>query len=512
MNYQRKLVLLIVISTTLRIVLASSLELANTEVYYWVLSQHLQWNYFDHPPIVAGLIRLTTVNHLLHGEVFVRLGAIISSAICTWLFFKIGTRINNQQTGWYAALLYTASIYGSIETGTFIEPDGPQMVFWLTCILLLIKIFHTISNDRKYFFLWCLFGVVSGLCIMSKVHGIFLWIGVVFYALLFNRGWLKHPAIYISGIITLIIISPIFIWNFQNDFATYKFHSERVSLIGAELQLGEFLKELLAAAVIANPINFFLICSSLVWVFRAKIPVDKKLIHLIMFCCLPLIIVLLFVSLFRVTLPHWPGPAYTCLCIIPAIRLATDIKSNRRLIPNILVVSLAFMLIMAAGQVLITNYYPGTLSEQKQDLNMGTGDFTLDMYGWEEAGKRFDSLYRSDVAGKIMPPGCPIVITKWFPAAHIDYYFATKTKQETIGMGEIKNLHQYYWINQYKKALKNGDNAYYIVPSNLFDYKMLDEVNNSFDRFEMPLTIVQYRGGVVCRQVYIFRLRGYKKY
>ncbi|HEY8733109.1 MAG TPA: glycosyltransferase family 39 protein, partial [Puia sp.] len=166
----------------------------------------LQWNYFDHPPMVAWLIRITTANLLLHNEIFVRLGAIISSALCTWLIFKMGTFLSDSRTGWFAALLYTSSIYGSIAAGTFILPDSPQMVFWFSAILILLKISRLSAHDRKYTLLWCLFGIATGLCIMSKVHGMFIWLGVGLYAMAINREWLKYPGIYLSVAITLVII------------------------------------------------------------------------------------------------------------------------------------------------------------------------------------------------------------------------------------------------------------------------------------------------------------------
>ena len=34
------------------------------EAYYWLYAQHLQWGYFDHPPLVALSIRLgETLGH-----------------------------------------------------------------------------------------------------------------------------------------------------------------------------------------------------------------------------------------------------------------------------------------------------------------------------------------------------------------------------------------------------------------------------------------------------------------
>src|SRR5215213_10135897 len=40
--------------------LAARLNLSFDEAYYWLWSQHLQLSYYDHPPLVAWAIRLST--------------------------------------------------------------------------------------------------------------------------------------------------------------------------------------------------------------------------------------------------------------------------------------------------------------------------------------------------------------------------------------------------------------------------------------------------------------------
>jgi len=509
LNYQRKILLLIIISTLVRLIIASTIELGNDEVYYWSYALKLQWNYFDHPPIVGWLIRLTTANLLLHSELFVRLGAIISSAVCTLLIFNIGTIINNGRTGWFASLLYTASIYSSIIAGTFILPDSPQMVFWLTCVLLLIKISRIPAYHSRFVLLWCLFGAASGFCIMSKVHGIFLWVAVALYALFVKPDWLKHRGIYLAAVITLIIISPIIIWNIQNHFISYTFHGSRVSLAGAGIHAEGFIRELAGEIFYNNPVNFFLILSNLFLAFKGNLPADKKDILLLLFCSLPLIIVLLFISIFRDTLPHWSGPAYSCLLILPAIKSASFANKNPSHIPGAIKAALAFIILLTVAGISVINFYPGTLSKEKQGLLTGTGDVTLDMYGWKEAGQKFDSLYKSDVRKNIMPYGSSIIVSKWFPAAHTDFYIASKTKQQIAGIGDIFNLHQYYWLNKYRKQIGKGDFAYFIVPSNLYNEQTLNELNSSFRQCSRPVVIPQFRRGVLCKQLYVFRLKGY---
>src|SRR4249920_2290635 len=101
-------------------VVAASLELGNDEVYYQAYAIHLQWNYFDHPPLVAFLIRLSTLNLFFHQEFFTRLGSIICAAMGTWIIYRTGTILKNQRTGWIAAFLYNTSFYSSVIAGTFI--------------------------------------------------------------------------------------------------------------------------------------------------------------------------------------------------------------------------------------------------------------------------------------------------------------------------------------------------------------------------------------------------------
>jgi len=144
-------------------------------------AQYLQWNYFDHPPIVGWLIRFTTANLYLDNELFIRLGAVVSAAITTWLIFLSGSKLDNAYTGYLAAVLYTATLYGSIIAGTFILPDSPQMVCWAAGIYLLLSTVKYNRVNRKQKKDLLLFGLVAGLCLLCKIHTVFLWMGFLLF-------------------------------------------------------------------------------------------------------------------------------------------------------------------------------------------------------------------------------------------------------------------------------------------------------------------------------------------
>ena len=510
MNYSKKLIWLITISTIARIIIASTQELGNVEAYYWVLATHLQTNYFDHPPMVAWLIRLTTANLLIHNELFVRLGAIIASAICTWLIYKIGSLLAGEKTGCYTAIIYSTSVYSGINIAAFILPDSPQMVFWLASLYTLLKIIRLKPGDHKLTLHWCLFGLLSGLCIMSKVHGAFLWVGALSYLLIYDRSAFRSRAIYYALGITLLLVMPILVWNLQNNFITYKFHSSRITLPGASINLIRFIKQSFQMIFSTGPVHIFLIGMAIYNIIRGKLPFDKSSTRLLLLCSLPLIIILGLISVFREVLPHWPGPALTTLLILPGAYLANANVGIPAKFSRTLKAAIIYACVMSVVEVVIVKYTPGTISPEKDGMKIGADDPTIDMYGWQQASTKFDSLYKDDIAKKIMPVNCPIVITNYFPGAHIDYYIASRTGQQIWGLGGAYDLHQYYWLNKTKRPLRKGGNAYYIVPSDIFTYKSFNKVLDNFQHYDFALSFPVYRSGFICKEYYIIRLNGYK--
>lgn len=501
----KKLVfLLIIIATLARCWLASVIELGNDEVYYWTYSQHLQWNYFDHPPMVALLIRLGTFNQYLENfELFIRLGSIISSAFSTWFIYKTVETIHSERAGFFAAVLYTSSLYSSILCGVFILPDSPQIFFWTASLYLLAKLLN--GKDEKTSW-WILLGITTGLAMMSKVHGVFIWSGLGLFIVFRKRDWLLNYRMYLSVLIAGIIIIPIFIWNIQNDFITWQYHSGRVEGNIFHLQPANFLKEIAGEIFYTNPINFFLIILAVIYFFRNRKNIISFL-SLSAFIALPVIGILIFLSLFNKTLPHWSGPAYVTLFPLTGIYLAETTKNISRNI-YILKGAAGFMIVVIISGVLFINYFPGTIRPNKDISKTGSGDITLDLYGWKEAAVPIGAAIKDDLAKGKMSKNPVIVCNKWFPAAHIDYYIAQKNGIPVIGLGNLYELHQYEWLNAYRLGSKTITDAYCIVPSNY--YSDVNEIYGKiFSSMDTLGVFPSYRNGKVCRFFTVYRLKNF---
>ncbi|WP_343522147.1 glycosyltransferase family 39 protein [Pedobacter sp.] len=495
-------------TTAVKLIIASATALGNDEVYYWTYALNLQWNYFDHPPFVAWLIRTTTANLHFHSELAVRLGAILSSAIGTIIVYKTGKLLLNARVGWLAVCLYSSSFYCSVIAGVFILPDSPQMVFWLWGIFLLLKITKSVSLGLPTLHLWCWFGVAAGLCMMCKIHGVYLWVGIIMFALVGNKKLLVQKGMYVSMLISLMIISPFMIWNIKHHFITYTYHSNRVSLFHAGINPLAFAREISGQIFYNNPVIFFLAWMAVVSFIKTKHFFLKSEIQLLLYCALPLIATLIFLSIFRDTLPHWSGPAYTCLIFVSALKLESFTRSRSKAIVS---AGLFFYLFVVSAGLIIINFYKGTFSHQKDPMRLGAGDPTLDLYGWKETGRLIDSVYRVDKSSEKNKTAKTIVITKWFPAAHLDFYVCNRTGLQTYGLGEIFDLHQYYWSNQTKQKLTTGDNAYYIVPSNLYDENSITFIKSQFKNCKPAIMAPILRNGVVCKNILLFKLSGYKR-
>lgn len=509
--YKKQLFYLVLIASIVRLIAAAVLELGNDEVYYYTYALHLQSNYFDHPPGVAWLIRIFSFNLSFTHEVFIRLGSVVFAAIGTVISFRLGKLIRNERTGWYAALLYTASIYCSIIAGTFILPDSPQVVFWLAGLYYMVLLVQQAEQGvRTPGRIWLWIGVLNGLCIMCKVHGVFLWGGLGLYILIYNRKLLANPWLYVSLLITAVIISPIITWNIQNNFVTWNYHSNRVEVKEFSLDTDGFIQTIFGQLFYNNPFNVIATVVAMVYTSR-HIVVSKAVKRLLLLCGWPIIIMTTGVSLFKSVLPHWSGPGFLTLGFLAAAFFDQKAESSSAVVVKthwLLKSGLVLIIVATIGGIGLIRLLPGTIGNKQAD-SYGEDDFTLDLYGWRQFSPVFINWYHAQEQAGLLQPGTKIVCNKWFPAAHIDYYVARKINSPVIGLGELNDLHHYAWLNELRPGLQKQENALCIVPSNYPDNPVAT-YGKWFASAELLHTFAQSRGHETSRYFRVYLLKGYK--
>jgi 4-amino-4-deoxy-L-arabinose transferase-like glycosyltransferase len=450
--------------------------------------------------MVGWVIRLFSFNLIFESDLFIRLGSVLLGSIATYLMFLIGKEVKNDRTGLIAAILYSASLYGGVITGIFIMPDSPQSVFWLAALLIFIKILPKDPAAFKYQML--LAGLLTGLAIYSKYHAIFLWVGAGTYILLFNRNWLKSKYLYFSVLISLFFVGLIFYWNYQNDFISFTYHEKRVSFFSTFRPSG-LIQELMGELFYQNPINYILIIISLITFKKYnRFNLSKPNSRILLLFSLPLWGLVIFMSLFQDTLPHWSGPAFFALTIIAAANL--DQKSNR-FIPRIAWLSFGFYLliiVLGISAIKFGLYFNQINNDVKVSSHQ---DVTLELFGWEQINHGFEKI-------KIEHPELKsntIIGTKWYPASHIDFYVAQPQNMKMLVLGSLDQIHQYYWINEIRGELKPGQDAWYIATERYYQNPN-EHFKTSFETVEPIDTITIYRAEKAVELVYVYYLKTYR--
>jgi hypothetical protein len=454
--------------------------------------------------MVGWVIQFFSLNLYFQSEFFFRLGSVVFGAIDIFIIYKIGKTIKNERTGFFAALLYVASIYATVITGIFILPDTPQNLFWLLSVLFLVKSLPanqpTAPEGRKLL----LAGLFIGMAVLSKYTSGLLWFGAGLYILFFNRKWLKSPYLYSSVLITLLCMLPILIWNYKNQFISFTFHSGRVVTDG-QLRLDYFLTELLGEVFYNNPVNFVLIALSLAAFIRKKLILDKNVSRIILLLSLPLILVFLSISFFRQTLPHWTAPAYTTLILLAAARLDQKVKPEI-IFPKSIVASLSLLLVILVLGSAQINFGIFQIDNSEEITETGSSDPSLDLYGFEQVGKAFAEVVKNDRLSGEMPANAILVGNNWFPLANYDYYAASPLGMKTFGLGTLGQIHKFAWANRANDCFNIGMSAYFITDSRYFQDPE-PAFSKYFETIEPCDTVEIMRGGKVAKLAFIYRMK-----
>ena len=111
----------------LRGVMAGLLPLSADEAYYWLWSKHLALGYYDHPPMIAWLIRAGTS---LFGDtpLGVRFAGVVLSLPASWFVWRGAAAIlKDEERAALAALFFNLTLMVSVEL-LAATPDMPSVV------------------------------------------------------------------------------------------------------------------------------------------------------------------------------------------------------------------------------------------------------------------------------------------------------------------------------------------------------------------------------------------------
>jgi hypothetical protein len=223
-------------------------ELMDDEAYYWLYSRFIDYGYFEHPPLIALLIKAGYF--IFKNELGVRLLTVVLNTATIYLIQQLLTRKNDVL---FYAIILTIAI---TQLGGFIAvPDGP-LLFFTALFFISYQLFIKHVNLANALLL----GLSAGMLLYSKYHGIL----VILFTLMSNPGLFKKHLTWFAASITLIMLIPHMYWQWVNDFPTIQFHFfERTR---SSHSIGGIFSFVFAQILIAGPLfGWLLIWSAMMY-------------------------------------------------------------------------------------------------------------------------------------------------------------------------------------------------------------------------------------------------------
>jgi 4-amino-4-deoxy-L-arabinose transferase-like glycosyltransferase len=292
----------------IRLLFIGVMGLMPQDAYYDFYAQHPALSYYDHPPMIAYLLRLFTT--LFGKRVFaLKLADSVVTGLSLLAFYFLARKFLSRHKASYGLLLLLSTFMVTILS-LISTPDVPLMLCWTITLLFLHK---ALFEGKKTYWLWA--GILSGLSFDSKYTAVFLLLGLVGFLLisdkyrkfLFSRWFLLYLFCF------AITILPVVIWNARNGFASFKFQSEGRVKEGFQISFSNFGGVIGHQSAILMPFLLF----SFIWLlcrllkkyrlsFR-RIPEDQ--LFLLAFF-VPLFLGFFCLSFFYWVKINWMMPAY----------------------------------------------------------------------------------------------------------------------------------------------------------------------------------------------------------
>lgn len=471
-NFNKKQFIIFLIGITVfRLAIGSYLNFSDDEAYYLLWSRNLGMSYYDHPPLIAYLIRLITS---IFGEnnFSVRLVSVGMISITSVYIYKISYDLyKSERIAGISGLIFNIlPLYSFLSIMTL--PDSPLILLYTMVLYYFLKVIY--EKNSKY---WYIIAILTGLGLLSKYNMFMVYPSILFYLLLSkeNRFWLLKKEPYIAFILSIFIFSPVIYWNYSHNWGSFQFHLEGRQNKIFRFRSTKFLQFIGGQIGVVSPILFF-------GIFISSIKNLKKPdVNILFWFALPLIVVFTFSSLSNNSKVHWLACAYIPMIIV----FARYVKFNKLWRIGIgLSASLSLILYFVATTLIIP------LKPKDNAL--------ADMQGWDIVGIRVQKIYDESTKNG----------DKWFlfgdryqTSSQLGAYLPKKEYVYNLSGG----ISQFdYWKDRGRVIGKNG----IFVAHSFYNRKPKDKF--LFDKVELVDTVVFKRWGRIQREYYIYKVYNFK--
>lgn len=299
-------------------------DLVPDEAYYWLWSRVPSAGYYDHPPMIAWWIWIST--HLFGDTLLgVRAIAIVSVLATSAAVYATASELfDDPKIASVAAIWLNAMLLMGIAA-LFATPDAPSTMFWALTLWALARLRN--GGDPR---LWLLIGLLAGLGCVAKYTNLFIGPGILLWLALDPRArpWLFSRWAFAGGIVAVLAFSPVLLWNASHDWISFAKQFGRLTDRHAGLSyFGEFVAGQFG---LLNPlIAIFAMLAIYRWVRSPNSKPSQPVAFLVLLNG-PLIAYMFFHALHGRVHANWPAPSYPALAILAA-SAGIDIHDGKHL-------------------------------------------------------------------------------------------------------------------------------------------------------------------------------------
>lgn len=212
-------------TTVLRLIIGAVVPLFPDETYYWDWSRTLRAGYFDHPPMIAVLVRAGT---MVFGAtpIGVRFFPILAGTGAA-LAVSLAARALADEAAAFTAALVFACVPLAAAGFVLATPDAPMLCAVAWTMYATIRALQAADardavSSRVW---WALAGLAIGCAMASKYTSVLvpaaIALGCVLHPRLQNRFGEIGP--WLAVIIASAVLAPVLVWNYQHDWVSFKF-------------------------------------------------------------------------------------------------------------------------------------------------------------------------------------------------------------------------------------------------------------------------------------------------
>jgi len=468
----------------LRIVAVSFMGLMPQDAYYTYYSDNLALSYFDHPPMVAYMIKFFL--SLFGKSVFALhlTDFIVTSLTLAILFLFLKKVLQPVQVKRALVLIVTAPVITILSINT--TPDVPLLFFWS---LTLLFAYNAIDKGNWYW--WVLAGLAAGFAFDSKYTGVFLPAGLFLFLLASreHRRYLLSFRFLLFIMAFAVAVSPVVVWNIQNDFISIKYQSaDRASgLSSFEFDPALFPGFFFSQMLLGLPLFFISIYASgyiLVKKYFKKEQIQKGVLFAASFA-LPMLFAFTAISFIYWVKINWIMPVFLSATVLVATWLKNDKAIKKQTIFSVvahlgLIVQLVWMPVMVKS------------------------DDTW--FGWEELAQKVDQLEKENPRYFIFSDNSYKI------SAAINFF-----NHEHIYAGNVIDKFAYQFALDNKDLTHlDGKDAIYVTSEryrrkNLVNGTIESMLENHFEQARLTDSlIINDSKGVTHRKFYFYHCKDYR--